>query len=348
MAAHPRSRDEIFKSFVENLQLVVDKLTEDVPSRDAAEFNFPEYWIKMEIVFKAMSFEATKLAMCFSKPPVPSLDECQSLLSSVEMKTIALVSLYYGLPKEQGVTLRKCTRNMVAGVVESIKELAEGIKMSGYKSSDEQLQSTGAVWESCDIIHSSAKNNKEAVLKELKATSGLVKDAVEELNEAKDTNGSSGGFDFLLTDEEPGMDEEDEAVWSDQDKAVIHPALGLASACKACVKKVTDAINRNAKYVEMVHINELDEVAEIADEISPNLDELVSCLYAPMTYTVVRANATLMAEVLHKLLNTFRTSHMVTTDDPKIDDRKWMDFLTKAIDHNVDQIKNITKEEIPR
>lgn len=55
-----------------------------------------------------------------------------------------------------------------------------------------------------------------------------------------------------------------------------------------------------------------------------------------------------MAEVLHKLLNMVRASHIVITDDPKIDDSKWLDFLAKAIDHNVDQIKNITKEEIPR
>lgn len=55
-----------------------------------------------------------------------------------------------------------------------------------------------------------------------------------------------------------------------------------------------------------------------------------------------------MAEVLHKLLNMVRASHIVTTDDPKIDNSKWLDFLAKAIDHNVDQIKNITKEEIPR
>eukprot|EP00057_Strongylocentrotus_purpuratus_P019912 XP_011674386.1 PREDICTED: cyclin-D1-binding protein 1 homolog isoform X2 [Strongylocentrotus purpuratus] len=348
MAAKSRSTDEVFRSFGENLQLVVDKLRENVPPRDATDFNLAEYWTKMEMVFKAMSFEATKLAMCFASPPVPSPEECQSLMSSVEMKTVALVSLYYGLPKEQGVTLRKRTRNLVIGVVESIKELAENIKRAGYKSED-QLKSTGAVWASCDIFHSSAKNNKEAVLKELKSTSGLVKDAFEELNEAKDTNGSSvDGMGFMMTDDEPELDQEEEAVWSDQDKAVIHPALGLANACKACVKKVTEAINRSGKSVEMVHINELDEVVEIADEISPDLDELVSCLYAPMNYTVIRANASLMAEVLHKLLNMVRASHIVTTDDPKIDNSKWLDFLAKAIDHNVDQIKNITKEEIPR
>ena len=55
--------------------------------------------------------------------------------------------------------------------------------------------------------------------------------------QAKDTNGSSvDGMGFMMTGDEPELDQEEEAVWSDQDKAVIHPALGLANACKACVK----------------------------------------------------------------------------------------------------------------
>ncbi|XP_072169351.1 cyclin-D1-binding protein 1 homolog isoform X1 [Diadema setosum] len=327
MAALEQSRDEIFTSFADNMQLVLTKLK--------------------ETVFKAMSFEATKLAACFTSPPPPSAQECQSLLSSVEMKTITLVSFYYSLPKECGLALRKHTRNLVIDLVEGIKELSLRIKSANYQGSEEQLQSTGAVWASCDTIQTAAKNNKDATLKELKAVGGLVKDAVEELNEAKNSDGSSAGgldeLEFLLSGGQQPTDHEDDAVWSDQDRAVVHPCLGLANACKACVKKVSEAIKKNGKHEEMVHISQLDHIYELSEEISPNLDELVSCLYAPMRYAVVRANASLVSEVLHKILGASRESHFVRDEDSQ-----WLDFLEKAVDHNVDQIKNITKSGAQR
>ena len=58
-------------------------------------------------------------------------------------------------------------------------------------------------------------------------------------NQAKNTDGSSGGglggLDFLTFGGQD-LGGQGDAVWSEQDKAVIHPCLGLANACKACLK----------------------------------------------------------------------------------------------------------------
>ena len=50
-----------------------------------------------------------------------------------------------------------------------------------------------------------------------------------------------------------------------------------------------------------------------------------------------------MAEVLHKVIAFVKDSHLATADDSQ-----WIQFLTTAIDHNVDKVKTITKEEAPR
>ena len=50
-----------------------------------------------------MSAETSKLALWFSKPPLPKVSECLSLLDSVQRVSLAIVSAYYGLPKEQGL-----------------------------------------------------------------------------------------------------------------------------------------------------------------------------------------------------------------------------------------------------
>jgi hypothetical protein len=53
-------------------------------------------------VFKAVSHEATKLSLAYSKPPVPSNEECESLLASVEKTILALLHVYSNLPKCAG------------------------------------------------------------------------------------------------------------------------------------------------------------------------------------------------------------------------------------------------------
>lgn len=54
-------------------------------------------------VFKAVSHEATKLSLAYSKPPVPSNEECESLLASVEKTVLALLHVYSNLPKSAGI-----------------------------------------------------------------------------------------------------------------------------------------------------------------------------------------------------------------------------------------------------
>lgn len=53
-------------------------------------------------MFKAVSHEATKLSLLYSKPPRPSNTECESLIKSVEKSVLALLHVYSNLPKAAG------------------------------------------------------------------------------------------------------------------------------------------------------------------------------------------------------------------------------------------------------
>ena len=55
----------------------------------------------------------------------------------------------------------------------------------GLCSSDSQLRSTGNVWERCDVFKTLPRNNQDAVLVGMRATGGLVKDALEEIEEVR-------------------------------------------------------------------------------------------------------------------------------------------------------------------
>ncbi|XP_033625934.1 cyclin-D1-binding protein 1 homolog [Asterias rubens] len=335
--------DNIFETFLENLDLVVSKLKEeDSPRPTSSDFSLEEFWKKLGAVFESVSAEATKLALWFSKPPLPKPTECQSLIASVEMSAIALVSVFYGLPKEKGLTLRKGTRQTVIGAIEGIRSLAHQIKQDHYQSSDSQLRSTGNVWERCDVFKTLPRNNQDAVLVGMRATGGLVKDALEEIEELQAMDGESqGGWEDLdRISGEPSSDSQES--WNPQDKALLPPCTGLVKASRSCIKKVSSTLKANGQWEEAESIAQLDDLGEISQRISPAVDEMVMCLYPPIRHADVRQNANKLAEVLLQLLSRAKTSH-ITKDE----DSTWLTFLSKAVDHNLEKITQLTAGPTP-
>jgi len=56
-------------------------------------------------MFKAVSHEATKVSLVYSKPPPPARAECESLIKSVEKSILALLHVYSNLPKAEGTLI---------------------------------------------------------------------------------------------------------------------------------------------------------------------------------------------------------------------------------------------------
>ncbi|KAF7235799.1 hypothetical protein EYD10_17398 [Varanus komodoensis] len=83
-----------------------------------------------------------------------------------------------------GATLRKAVRGATVEVVEGMIQLSESILRAPQQSlSQEQLISTGGVWEACDRISCLPRDNQAAVALAISSYLGIVRDALEEMEQ---------------------------------------------------------------------------------------------------------------------------------------------------------------------
>ncbi|XP_002733847.1 cyclin-D1-binding protein 1 homolog, partial [Saccoglossus kowalevskii] len=285
--------------------------------------------------FKVVSSEATKLCLMFS-PPLPTVLESQCLLQKVEMAILTMLTVYYGLPKDQGITLRKFTKATVIGTIESLHTLVKTVKTEKSKGSKAQLQSTGEVWQCCECFDDIPKNDKDAVLRVINTSSNLVDDVIEEVQEAL-LDESADAWDDL--DEILGQEHNNEDSWSDKDRELLAPCLGLAKACKACLKKITGAIQSHGDCLVIEHTADLDDIGDIVEKVSPLLDEMVTGIYPPLKYQDIRTHGDALSSTLRNLLERAKSSHICEEGDSA-----WLEFLHGAVEHNADKIKEMTLE----
>ncbi|XP_071823544.1 cyclin-D1-binding protein 1 homolog [Apostichopus japonicus] len=342
-----KNLDNVFKSHIGNLNDVLDKLKEDDSARAMAPgFKLEEVLSKIDAALKSLSFDATKLAMVFKQPPLPKPEDCNQMLAGAEGRIIVLVSLFYGIPKESGVTLRKALKKVCLSVVSGLHELLQRIMSDRYQSSQELLSSTGSVWAACERLEAAPKDNKEAVLAEIQADMDLVKDALEELAEAQNSDGE-GMDDFMddleaaISGDEPNPFQAPRRGRMDREKAVLIPVSGLTKACKNCLKKCRGAVKVNGRITSAEEIGQLDKIVEASSKISPHLDELVSGVYPPVGMASLQTNAIQLTEVMHDVLDKTQGSHVCSEGD-----LQWIHFLHKAINHNLEQLQNITKQQV--
>ncbi|XP_071177086.1 cyclin-D1-binding protein 1 homolog [Mytilus edulis] len=327
---------ELLHNLTANLAIAIDQVKGgETKETDGIEFNAEDFWNRLGLVFKAIAHEATKLSLTFSSPPLPSSQECESLITGVEKTTLALVSLYYCLPKSQGFRLRKSTQNAVVDVIQGITDLAKAVEQYGCGSS-EQLQSTGNVWNGADIFPQIPKDNREAVLKVICEAQGMATDALQEIQEAVDSGGIGDDLDELL-DEDVGSDNEN--TWSERDKTLLGPCLGLLKASKSLLKKTKDTVKKNAFCNSEQTVMQLDDLADLVDRLSPAVDELASSLYPPIHYQTLNENGKCVYQIHGTMLEFIRKCDFVTEND-----QQWIDFLHKANQHNWENINTHLNE----
>ncbi|XP_077688616.1 cyclin-D1-binding protein 1 isoform X2 [Eretmochelys imbricata] len=290
--------------------------------------------------FKATSQEATKLSLAFSRPPLPSAEDCQKLSEGVQNAVLAAATVYYWLPKGQGTTLRKMVRDATAEVVEGMIQLTDVILSTPLQSlSQEQLISTGSIWEACEQISHLPQDNHAAVLSAMAAYLGVVRDAVEEMEQAQRED--QDPYSDIMEDEELGSRGNRDTYWSEADRKLLSPCMGLMKASKACLKKLLGAVKVHGKADTPEQVAQLDDLADITNEISPSVDELALSMYPPMNQLSVRLNAAKLASVLKKVLEITKASHVCPPSE-----EGWVQFLTGAVDHNMDKIKDFTQSEL--
>ncbi|KAL7990162.1 hypothetical protein Chor_010516 [Crotalus horridus] len=333
-------------------------------------FDRARFWEALAGAFGAASQEATRLSLAAAA--ARSSQMCERLSEEVRIAVVGAISVSRQLPRSQGKTLNNAVRCATIQVVEGMIQLTEVILRTPQESlSQEQLISTGGVWEACDRVSCLPSDNLAAVTLAISSCLELVKDALEEMEQMQAEGGASPGD--LLEDEMLGS----ALAWTDAERQLLGPCKGLVKATKAGLKKLLGAMRTHGRADTEEQVAQLDALAEAAAELSPSVDELVLSLCPPVNQLTLRLNASWsrrdlggvflaaqtcgmpgvipplsalptegvsagragkLASVLMRMLEIARTSHVCPPSEGS-----WVRFLAGAVDHNLGKIKDSTQ-----
>ncbi|XP_067314783.1 cyclin-D1-binding protein 1 homolog [Pseudorasbora parva] len=327
------------RNLVNSVKCSRDRVRDGESNECSGTFSLSNFWEILNESVKATSQEATKLSLIFSKPPLPSEEDCVKIAESVQKSVLTLSTVYFWLPKSQGMTLRKIVRDATAEVLDGLLQLLDVILSSPLQSlSQEQLMSTGGVWAACDQFNQLPKDNRSAVLAVLTSYVGLVKDALEEMDQALAETQDPFG-DVLVDDDEDdeGMGRgNQDTYWSELDRHLVGQCQGLMKASGASLRKLSSAVRNNGEMETEEKIAQLDDLADAAKDISPSVDDLALSLYPPVDRPAVNHNVCKLACVLKKVLEITRSSHVCAEADVN-----WVEFLSGAVDHNLEKVQSL-------
>ena len=86
------------------------------------------------------------------------------------------------------------------------------------------------------------------------------------------------------------FEDDDDPSWSEEEKQLVMPSVGLIKAANSCLKRVLGAVKKNGKCDCAKDASQLDNLVERLKEVSPAVDEVVLCLYPPIAKEAVREN----------------------------------------------------------
>ncbi|KAF6129224.1 cyclin D1 binding protein 1 [Phyllostomus discolor] len=297
------------------LRLLLPRVRVGEAQETTKEFNPETFWMRLNDAAVKVSREATILTEVFSRLPLPlpSPQETQRVCEQVHAAIKAVIAVYYSLPKDQGITLRKLVRSTTLDIVDGMAQLVEVLSITPAQSTENNdLISCNNVWLVCQQVPRIPRDNKAAALLMLTKNVDLVKDAHEEM--------------------------ERDSYWSEEDQELISPCLALVRASKACLTKIQVAVAENGKKDQVA---QLDDIVDISDEISPSVDDLALSIYPPMCHRTVSINSAKLASVIKKALEITKSSHVT----PQAED-SWIPLLINAVDHCMNRIKELTQNEL--
>nr|BAE26115.1 unnamed protein product [Mus musculus] len=286
---------EQLRHLAEELRSLLPRVRVGEAQETAEEFNREMFWRRLNEAAVKVNGEATVLTTHFSKLPWPSPQETQRICEQVRIAIEEIIIVYYSLPKDQGITLRKLVRNAALDIVDGMAQLLEVLLTAPSQSTENgDLISCNSVSVACQQVPEIPKDNKAAALLMLTKSVDFVKDAHEEmeqaveecdpysglLNDSEDNSDSHSDEDGVL-----GLPSNRDSYWSEEDQELIIPCLALVRASRASLKKIRILVAENGKKDEVA---QLDDIVDISDEISPSVDDLVLSIYPPVCHLTVR------------------------------------------------------------
>lgn len=314
----------ILQNTIDNLLLAEKEIEGKVGHHADEGFHLGKFWTDINTVAKKLSFDCTKICICFGKSPVPTPSETSSLLTCVEQAVLSLVSVFHKLPLSLGITLHTHVQYEAVKAVQAVKNLLKVIKDEGAEAVCRY--STGVVWEGCQYLENASLDNKAAVLLGMKSHNSMVSDAFREISEALEGDGC--GWNCLIDGSE---EMEDIDKWTDEDKNLIGPSVNLIKAAKILYKRLMAAIEKNGSCNSVDLVKELDQLYEECGLISSQVDVLVQDLYPPLSVLSMEEQSHQLANRLHAVLKTCVQSHVIGETE-----QSHIEFIQKAIDHNLD------------
>ena len=186
------------------------------------------------------------------------------------------------------------------------------------------LQAVGLVWEKCEPISEGRlpRGNHDAGHQILAKQRGLLKDALEELEEA--WQASQDDVD----------DDEDFGTWEEDEKELVPPTIGLLKAALNLGKKAGQALKQKGSSTNAKEVQEVDQFVMVCERLSPAADDLAMAAYPPVDRNALEARAKDLVAACKDALAKLDGVHFVK--DTKFED--WGPFLGKALDHNITKL----------
>ncbi|GAB6027339.1 Cyclin-D1-binding protein 1 [Chamberlinius hualienensis] len=324
--------ETLFTKTSDNLKTLLDQVKDESVERTCQSRPFDQDVFRKQLIDASVciSHEVTKLSLLFSKPPFPDSKSVEPICSSLEMSCLSLVSVFYGFPKAQGLTLLSQIRKAVIGILQSIEGLVCDINQIEQQENKAIFLSTGSVWEVIENVKTLPKDNKEAVLKLIGVSNDLIADALSELE--TEMNDSTSNIEDDLDSNEDDSEDEFGNHWSSSELDICRSAAGLVKTAHACIRKTSTVISE----CDVKNVEAMDDVFSKADVISASVDDFVESLYRPVRKPTIMEMATSLSSNLRSLLSSIKSAALSDNNE------SWLEFLTKAVDHNLTKVENLT------
>jgi hypothetical protein len=90
-----------------------------------------------------------------------------------------------------------------------------------------------------------------------------------------------------LRGEEEEAEDDHSKTWSNQDRELLFPCMGLVKTARLSLKRIHVTLQMKGKFETEEQVSQLDDLVCEVKDISPAVDDLVSCMYPPMNKNAV-------------------------------------------------------------
>lgn len=302
-----------------------------------SENKFQEDFVSLNAVVYS---NCNKLALGFSSLPFPNKSATEAMVKELEASIDQVIQAFYGLTREVGAYFITDIHQFCTSLVVVTHDFAECIRNSISLKSEARGQSllteVGKVWERIETGKKLPPNNLQACLSVLRKERKMIADALSELAEAVQHEGSPcNNEDF---------DEDDTQPWTGSEREILEPAMGLIKTTDAIIKKIYMSMKRQGDVSTKEHCEQLSLCTDIVKRFSGKVDDLAMNLYAPQDTIELMNEALFLRADAVNLLDTFHPDHNTTHFISTADYEQWGDFLTKAMEHNYSLMADIVKK----